>query len=79
MNDYMIEKIFKHVMWHVLYTLICFILFYYIAIPNVIEHRARYLSLMQYSADKDKMIMKDSISLTNWEMHYLQYGTFDGY
>lgn len=64
---------------NVLYTLFCCIIFYYIATPKIIERRARDLDLMQYSADKDRMISKDSLKLSGWYIYYLQYGNMNGY
>ena len=73
------ERIFKKLIGYTLYTLLCGVIFYYIAIPKIIERRAIDLALMQYSADKDKMVAKDSLQLSGWDVYYLQYGNMDGY
>lgn len=73
------ERIFKKLIGYTLYTLLCGVIFYYIAIPKIIERRARDLGLMQYSADKDRMIAKDSLQLSGWDIYYLQYGNMSGY
>lgn len=63
----------------VVYTLICGILFYYVAIPKIIEHRAKDLDLMHYNGDKDKFIAKDSLHISGWDLYYLQHGNLNGY
>lgn len=73
------ERIFKKLIGYTLYTLLCGVFFYYIAIPKIIERRARDLGLMQYSADKDRMISKDSLQLSGWDVYYIQYGNMNGY
>lgn len=73
------EQIFKKIVYYTLYTLLCYIIFYYFALPKIIERRARDLDLMQYCADKDKMVAKDSLSVTTWDIYYLQYGNMNGY
>ena len=61
------------------YTLLCFIIFYYKAIPNIIERRAKDLGLMHYDGNKDKFVAKDSINIIGWEIYYLQFGNMNGY
>jgi hypothetical protein len=73
------ERIFKKLIGYTLYTLLCGVIFYYIATPKIIERRAKNLGLMQYSADKDRMVAKDSLQLSVWDIYYLQYGNMDGY
>lgn len=73
------EQIFKKLIGYTLYTLLCGVIFYYIAMPKIIERRARDLALMQYNADKDKMVAKDSLKLSGWDLYYLQYGNMNGY
>lgn len=73
------ERIFKKLIAYTIYTLLGSVIFYYIAIPKIIEHRAKNLGLMQYSADKDKMVAKDSLQLNGWDIYYLQYGNMNGY
>lgn len=73
------ERIFKKLIGYTLYTLLCGVIFYYVAMPKIIERRARDLALMQYSADKDKMVAKDTLQLSGWDIYYLQYGNMNGY
>ncbi len=73
------ERIFKKLIGYTLYTLLCGFFFYYVSMPKIIERRARDLALMQYSADKDKMVAKDSLQLSGWNLYYLQYGNMNGY
>lgn len=73
------ERIFKNIIIYILYTVFCAYIFYYIAIPKIIERRARDLDLMRYSAEKDKMIGKDSLQLNKWDIYYLQHGNMNGY
>lgn len=73
------ERIFKKLIGYTLYTLLCGVIFYYVAMPKIIERRARDLALMQYSADKDKMVAKDTLQLSGWDIYYLQYGNINGY
>ena len=42
------------------YTLLCAVIFYYVAVPKIIERRAKDLNLMQYNGENDKFIGKDS-------------------
>jgi len=73
------NQIFNKLFAYLLYTIFCIIIFYYIALPRIIEGRARDLGLMHYSADKDRMIGKDSVQLSDWDLYYIQYGNMDGY
>lgn len=73
------KPIFKKLFGYTLYTLLCSIIFYYIVIPKIIENRAKNLDLMRYSADKNKMVSKDSLNLSKWDVYYLQYGNMNGY
>tara|TARA_R110000851_G_scaffold326865_1_gene495886 strand:+ start:240 stop:464 length:225 start_codon:yes stop_codon:yes gene_type:complete len=73
------ERIFKKLIGYTLYTLLCGVIFYYIVTPKIIERRAMDLGLMQYNADKDRMVAKDSLQLSGWDVYYLQYGNMDGY
>ncbi len=73
------ERLLKKLVGYILYTLLCGVIFYCIAIPKIIEHRAMDLGLMQYSAHKDRMAPKDSLQLCVWDIYYLQYGNMNGY
>jgi hypothetical protein len=73
------ERIFKKLISYTLYTVLCGVIFYYIVTPKIVERRAMDLGLMHYSAYKDKMIAKDSLTLSGWDVYYLQYGNMNGY
>jgi len=73
------ERTFKKLISYTLYTVLCGVVFYYIALPKIIERRARDLGLMQYNAEKDRMVAKDSLKLSGWDVYYLQYGNMSGY
>ena len=73
------ERTFKKLISYTLYTVLCSVVFYYIALPKIIERRARDLGLMQYNAEKDRMVAKDSLKLSGWDVYYLQYGNMSGY
>lgn len=61
------------------YTLLCAVIFYYVAVPKIIERRAKDLNLMQYNEEKDKFVGKDSLNICGWDLYYLQYGNMNGY
>lgn len=61
------------------YTLLCFVIFYYVAVPKIIERRAQDLNLMQHNSEKDRFVGKDSLNINEWDLHYLQYGNMNGY
>lgn len=61
------------------YTLLCAVIFYYVAVPKIIERRAKDLNLMQYNGEKDKFVAKDSLNISGWYLHYLQHGNMSGY
>jgi len=61
------------------YTLLCAVIFYYVAVPNIIERRARDLNLMQYNGEKDKFVAKDTLNISGWDLYYLQHGNMSGY
>lgn len=73
------ERTFKKLISYTLYTVLCGVIFYYIALPKIIERRARDLGLMQYNAEKDRMVSKDSLKLSGCDVYYLQYGNMNGY
>lgn len=60
-------------------ALLCAVIFYYVAMPKIIEHRAKDLNLMQYDGSKDKFVAKDSLHISGWDLYYLQNGNMDGY
>ncbi len=63
------------------YTLLCAVIFYYVAVPKIIERRAKDLNLMQYNGEKDKFVFvaKDSLNISGWDLYYLQHGNMNGY
>jgi hypothetical protein len=61
------------------YTLLCAVIFYYVAVPKIIERRVKDLDLMQYNGEKDKFVSKDSLNISGWDVYYLQHGNMDGY
>lgn len=73
------EQILKKVISYMLYTVLCSIIFYYIALPKIIERRAKDLGLLIYNSKEDKMVEKDSLHISGWDLHYLKKGTMDGY
>ena len=58
---------------------LCGVIFYYIALPKIIERRAEDLGLLRYNSKVDKMVEKDSLHISGWDLHYLKKGTMDGY
>lgn len=73
------EQLFKKIIFYILYTILCCVVLYYAAMPKIIERRARDLGLMRYNANKNRMVSKDSLYLTGWDLYYLQYGNMNGY
>ena len=73
------EKIFIKIVFYLLYAIFCFILFYYIAVPAIINKRAEHLGFLRYSSKVDAMVEKDSLHISGWELHYLEKGTMEGY
>jgi len=61
------------------YTLLCAVIFYYLAVPKIIERRAKDLNLMQYNGKKNKFVAKDSLNISGWDLYYLQHGNMNGY
>ena len=61
------------------YTILCAVFFYYVVLPEIIEHRAKDLNLMQYNGEKDKFIAKDNLNINGWDLYYLQHGNMKGY
>ena len=61
------------------YTLLCAVIFYYVAVPKIIERRAKDLNLMRYNGEKDKFVVKDTINISGWDLYYLQHGNMSGY
>ena len=60
-----------------------FILGVYISIkifmPKILYNRAYNLNMLQYKADVDKMVEKDTIDFNGMDLHYLIYGNFNNY
>lgn len=73
------RRIANKILTFVLYTVLCGVVFYTIFLPNIIEKRARKLGMMRYNSTIDKMVEKDSIHMSGWELHYLKEGTMEGY
>lgn len=73
------ERTFKKLVSYTLYTVLCVVIFYYIALPKIIERRAKHLGLLKYNSKVDKMVEKDSLHLSGWDLHYLKNGTMEGY
>ena len=69
----------KKLISYTLYTILCSVIFYYIVIPKIIEHRSEHLGLLRYNSKLDKMVEKDSLHISGWDLHYLKKGTMDGY
>lgn len=63
----------------VLYTMLCWTAFYLIAMPKVVENRSQHLGLLQYNSKVNKMVEKDSLHISGWDLYYLKKGSFDGY
>lgn len=70
------ERIFKKLISYTLYTVLCGVIFYYIALPKIIERRAEHLGL-RYNSKVDKMV--ESLDISGWDLHYLKKGTMEGY
>lgn len=62
-----------------LVTLFFNIIYYYYILPKIIEDRAKDLGIMQYNGKKDRFVAKDSITLYQDDIYYLQYGNTNGY
>ena len=73
------ERTFKKLISYTLYTVLCGVIFYYIVLPKIIERRAEHLGLLIYSSKVDKMVEKDSLHISGWDLHYLKKGTMKGY
>lgn len=61
------------------YTLLCTVIFYYVAIPKIIENRAKDLNLMRYNGEKDTFVAKDSLNISGCDLYYLQHGNMNAY
>lgn len=46
---------------------------------KIIEKHAKALDIMRYDSGKDKMVAKDSVTLSYYELYYLIYGDFKGW
>ena len=55
---------------YVLLCNICFIVFYYILLPNIIKKRAQDLGLLKYNSIANKMVEKDSLHISGWDLYY---------
>lgn len=63
----------------ILYTILCFLVYHYFLLSKVIDKRAEELGLLRYNSRVDKMVEKDSIFMSGYELHYLKYGSFKNY
>ena len=72
-------KILRRLLVNCFYILILILLCYYVVIPKEIEKRARALNLMHYDSVKDGFVGNDSISMSDWDLYYLQHGNMKGY
>lgn len=63
----------------ILFGAIFFCIFYYVLLPKIIENRAQHLDLLKYNSKIDKMVEKDSLFISGWDLYYLKNGTFNGY
>lgn len=70
-----LEKVFEYT----IYTSLCFVVFYQLVIPKVIESRAGDLDLMRYDSTKDEMVPKDSLRLDKFDFYYLKNGELNEY
>lgn len=79
MNNFIMEQIIKKIISYILCIFLCGIFFYYIALPKIIENRASRLGLLRYNSKVDKLVEKDSLHISGWDLHYLKKGTMNGY
>lgn len=54
-----------------------FALMYFYTMPRLIERRGKEIGIYRYDGDKDKFVPKDSVTINQWEIHYLQYGNLE--
>lgn len=73
------EQTFKKLISYTLYTVLYGVIFYYIALPKIIKRRAEHLGLLKYNSKVDKMVEKDSLHISRWDLHYLKKGTMKDY
>jgi len=71
--------IFKTTIIYILYTVFCIVIFYYVALPEIIDRRAKDLGLLKYNSKVDKMEEKDSLHISGFDLYYLKRGTMEGY
>lgn len=73
------KNLFKILICFTIYTMLCSVIVYYIILPKIIERRAEHLGLLRYNSKVDKMVEKDSLHISGWDLHYLKKRTMDGY
>lgn len=73
------DKKFGYFMALVTYTIICFVTFYIVFMPKIIERRMKDLNIMHYNGKFEKFVGKDDVKLNSWDLYYIQYGNLNGY
>lgn len=69
-----VNNIFYKILTHVVVGLVFVLIFNYFFVPRIVERRARDLGLMQYSADEDCFVGKDSMMINKYTIYYFKYG-----
>lgn len=46
----------------------------YMELPNKIEQRAKEINIVTYDSKQNKFIIKDSVTIDNYDLEYLKYG-----
>jgi len=72
-------KVFNNIKYCIIFSIIYIILFHYVIIPIVIEKRSKDLNLLKFKSTENKLVEKDSIFISGYELHYLKTGSFDNY
>lgn len=62
-----------------LWTCFCTWIFMGYVFPMVIDNRAAALGLLGYDSKTDKMIIKDTVTITNADLYYIKFGKMGGY
>jgi len=75
----MMDKLVQKIIGYVLYTFFLCVIFYFIAVPKIVEHRAQELGFLTYNSKIDKMVEKDTLVISGWELYYLKKGKMEGY
>ncbi len=69
----------KYLIFIIAYSVAITYLLLAFAMPIIIERRAKDLNLMQYNAQKDIFIPKDSILINASDIYYLKHGNLKNY